>query len=466
MAAVSRGDALRRVPWFGGLADDDLDRICRDVSDVSLAPGEVLLREGEPGEHAYVVVSGTVEILKQTGDRSVPLAVRGPGEVFGEMALLQDEPRVATVRAREATDLLAIPRAALDDLLASSLGAARAVMRTLLERMNDTSVQLRHHERMAELGTLTAGVAHELNNPAAAARRDADRLGEVTRQLAGLAAAPPADPRARTSVLALVDRFLEQPPTPLGALARTDAEDEVTDWLADHGITQAASMAAELVDAGVGVTDLAALDAPESADVLDDAVRFLVAVITLAGLARSVGDATTRISTITGALRSHLRHDEAPVQDVDVVRGIEDTLVLLGHRLRDVEVVREIAPDLPRITANGGELNQVWTNLIANALDAMASHDDQRGRLTIRAHRVGDDVAVEVEDDGPGIRPEHLGRVFDAFFTTKPVGHGTGLGLGISRRIVVQHGGDLTVSSRPGRTTFRATLPVSPLQAA
>ncbi|MDX1659058.1 MAG: cyclic nucleotide-binding domain-containing protein [Nitriliruptorales bacterium] len=454
-------ERLRSVALFDGLDDDDLERICRDVSEVHLESGEVLFHEGEWGDRAYVVTEGDVEILKASQRRQVLLAVRKAGEVIGEMALLQQEPRSATVRARTAVDLLTIPKEALDELLDASPRAARAIFETFLSRLKATNDQLKQSERMAQLGTLTAGVAHELNNPAAAVGRAADRLEDELASFTELVASSASSAHA--------DLVGDAAAPPTDPLARSDLESEVEDWLERHGIDEPWELAADLVDAGIDTATLDGLDTDRSGAELATTLRLAAAATALRRTAREIADGAGRISAIVRALKGYAYLDQAPVQDVDVRRGLEDTLVLLAHKTRHVRVVREFADDLPAITALGTELNQVWTNLIDNACDALQEVDDRVPTLTLRARERDASVVVEVEDNGPGIPPEIQDQIFDAFFTTKAPGEGTGLGLQISYRIVVlEHGGDLTVDSEPGRTTFRVTLPIdqTDLQAA
>lgn len=445
---------LRQVPLFDGMSDEDLQRICREVEEVHLDPGDMLFSEGDMGDCAYFITDGDVEILKATARRDTLLAVRHAGDVIGEMALLQEEPRNATARARTAVDVLSIPKAALDEVLDTSPVASRALFGTFLARLRATHDQLRQGERMTQLGTLTAGVAHELNNPAAAVGRAADRLGRELGDLVDLARIGTTP--ARAAALELVDPRRQ---APTNALARSDAEDAIEAWLDEHAVPEPWTLAAGLVDAGLEPADLDGLEAAATGEVLADALRVLTALTSLQHLAGEIGAGASRISSIVRALKSYSYLDQSPVQDVDVHRGLEDTLMLLANRTRDVTVVREFADDLPTITALGTELNQVWTNLVDNALDALEGVEDPT--LTLRTRRDGDSVVVEVEDNGSGIAEQIQDRIFDAFFTTKPPGHGTGLGLQISYRIVVlEHRGDLVVESRPGRTVFRAVLPV------
>jgi signal transduction histidine kinase len=442
-------ERFRQVPLFADLSDEDLARVCGESLDVQLEPGEVLFREGEPGDRAYVVTAGELAVLRASDRRQVLVAVQGEGAVLGEMALVEEAPRSATVRARTPAHLLSISKTALDDLLTSSPSAARSVFGTLLRRTRENHDLLRHQERMVQLGTLAAGVAHELNNPAAAVQRTA---GQLSAELDRLIGALPDHGRA-TEALELLGARGQQARTPVEV---SDEEEAVEDWLRARGVNEAWEVAPRLVEAGIGVAELAGLR--DGAD-LSETVRFLAAAAAVRRSAAEIAEGAVRIAEIVRALRSYSYLDRAPVQDVDVVGGIEDTLVLLGNVTRGVRIVREYEPGLPTITAVGGELNQVWTNLIANACDALAAASAPR--LTLRAARRDQDVVVEVEDNGRGIPPEVQGRVFDAFYTTKPPGQGTGLGLQISYRIVVlEHGGDLTFESEPGRSTFRVALPI------
>jgi signal transduction histidine kinase len=447
-------ERFRQVPIFADLSDDDLARICDQAIDVGLGPGEVLFHEGDAGDRAFVIASGELEIVRTTERRELLIAVRTAGEVIGEMALLDHQPRAATVRARGATELVSIPREALETLLATSPSAALSILGPLSRRVREINDRLRHQDRMLMVGVMTAGAAHELNNPAAAAQRAAEQLAPEVANLASLAAAG-----GGSHVVKLLDELTGREPARLTAVQTGDLEDALERWLDEHGVDDGWELAPILVEAGVVERDLDALLLP--ANDLAVAVRLLAAAATVRQSAAVVAGATRRLSDIVSVMVSHSYLDQAPVQDVDVVRGIEDTLVLLAHATGGIRVIREYDQELPRITAMGAELNQVWTNLIRNASDALAGVDD--ATLTLRVHGTADGVAVEVEDNGSGIPSELQERVFDAYFTTKPPGQGTGLGLQISYRIVVvEHGGDLTFASAPGRTTFRVTLPLHP----
>jgi signal transduction histidine kinase len=454
---------LRKVDLFRDLPVDDLAALFRASSEVTLADGETLFAQGDQGDAAYVITDGAIEIVKEGSEKDTLLAVREPGEVIGEMALLQDEPRMATARGRDATTVLKVPKQAMTHLLDVSPTAVRGLFDIVLDRLRSTQALMKQNERMVQLGTLTAGVAHELNNPAGAVQRAAAQLDGAIDDYAGatIKAARTLDGK----VLAEVERLVRQPAdsVPLSALERSDLEQELEDALDDAGVSEPWTVAAELIEAGIRPDDLEALDATD----LPVALHAVGAGRAVASLARSVSESAERLSSIVGALKSYSFLDQAPVQDVDVTTGIEDTLLILGQKLNGIVVEREFADDLHRIEARGSELNQVWTNLLDNAADAIWQRreregDEAAGRILIRAWNEDPGVVVEITDDGSGIPDEVVNQIFDSFFTTKEPGKGTGLGLDISYRVVViGHRGDLTVESEPGRTTFRVELPAN-----
>jgi signal transduction histidine kinase len=454
---------LKQVSLFQNLSDDDFEMICGMVEEVHLDSGEQLFAEGSPGDWAYIIESGELEIYKTSEGREMLLAARGQGEVIGEMSLLENMPRNASVRASLPTVLLALSQDRFELLLDTSPTAARQMLNIVLTRWRNTQIMLQQREKLAQLGTLTAGVAHELNNPAAAVKRGTgqldqalDGMNQAYSQLSGLRLAP--------EQLALVDEYAGRArqaalhPPRLDTLTRSDREYELETWLEDHGIAQAWEHAPTLVNLGLAPGDLAPVAAAFPAGGLPVFLAWLSAFYTARSLLGEIGEGVNRISTIVKALKTYSYLDQAPVQDVDVHEGLDNTLVILHHKLTDrIAIQREYDPDLPRIQAYGSELNQVWTNILDNAIDAL----DGEGQIVIRTRHDSRSVVVEIEDDGPGIPNEVLPRIFDPFFTTKPVGSGTGLGLAISyNNVVVRHRGDIQVRSRPGQTVFEVHLPI------
>jgi signal transduction histidine kinase len=453
-------DALRASDLFRDLPDDDLDRLATLVEPVRVAEGEPLVSEGDPGDALFVIASGELDVVRGAGADELPLARVGPGSIQGEMALLENRPRNATVRAVTSVEALRLPRAALFELLETRPEAALAMIRTTLGRLRSTEALLGQREKLASLGTLAAGLAHELNNPAAAIRRSVEALGE---QLEERNRAAEVLAAADTPRLAGLVSARPGGDEPTGAMDRADRTDAMADLLGTLGAADPDAAAAGLVAAGWTPDEVERALTPYRNDAIDAAIAWMESVATARALVGEVTMAASRISEIVRATKGYAYLDQAPVQRVDVCEGIADTLVILRHRLKGSDVKEHYAADMPQIEAYGGELNQVWTNLIDNAVDALGG----RGTISVTAEH-GEDggVVVRICDDGPGIPPDVVPRLFEPFFTTKGPGVGSGLGLHIAHQVVARHGGRIEVSSRPGETCFAISLPVVPPGAA
>jgi signal transduction histidine kinase len=439
-------DALRATPIFEEVPDEQLQHLAAQAIPMTLAPGEFLIVEGAQADDMFVVVSGELDVTKKSGSSEIPLARVGPGAIQGELAALARGTRMASVRASTEAKVLRIPYLAVRDLLSGGPDAALGIIRTVIGRLRGMEATLRQREKLAGLGTLAAGLAHELNNPAAAIRRSVEALDRA------IAARNEMHPPHSLTLLRPAGKVT------LDALSRADAVDEIDGLIGD------AEMAAALVDAGWTTDELRSAFAGMDADGAREAAAWLAATATVETLIGEVRMAGDRISEIVGAVKSYAYLDQAPVQRIDVRKGLDDTLVILRQKLKGgIEVTRDYAPDLPEIEGWGSELNQVWTNLIDNAADAM----DGRGAIDIRAECINpEEVRVTICDTGPGIPQEVAQKIFEPFFTTKPPGIGSGLGLHISHNVVVRHGGRIDLETEPGKTCFIITLPVSmPAQA-
>jgi signal transduction histidine kinase len=454
---------LKKVPLFADLADDDLKHLCKSVEEVQLLKGDTLFEEGSPGDRAFIIRDGEIEIIKKSRGREVLLATRKSGEVFGEMALFESAPRMASARAGADSLLYAIGKTQFDHLITTSISAANAMFYTILARYRATEALLRQSEKMAELGKLTAGVAHELNNPASAVKRSATLLDNsvkrydyMLRKLLG----QELSPKQMNIITDLTDQVREQATQPpeLDSLLRSDREEELENWLDQQGIDNAWDLAVCLVDVNIESQELTELSQNFEQTLMSNVLDWLSANYTLYNLKSEIRQGAGQISEIVAALKSYSYMDRAPIQTIDVHEGLDNTLLILRNKLKTgMSVRKEYAENLPKINAYASELNQVWTNIIDNAIDAQ----DGNGEIIIRTKMDHDDVVVEIEDRGPGIPPEILPRIFDPFFTTKPPGQGTGLGLDISYNIIVQkHKGDIKVDSQPGKTVFQIRLPV------
>jgi signal transduction histidine kinase len=431
MAAIE--DRLRDTPLFGGLDEVHLGRLVEMGEIVDLAPGDRLIGEGEVADALYVILEGEMDITKRSGTSDIWLNRVGPGSLQGEIAALEGGRRLASVHAITAAEVLRIPVDAIRELLGAGPDIALAVIRTAVGRLRGMEASLREREKLAGLGTLAAGLAHELNNPAAAAIRSARALGEAVASAESLPrpSPPPRPPEGSAP--------------PRSALERADLIEGLESLAGD------ADAASTLADAGWTAETLAAQP--------HEVIPWLAADASVHQLLSELSMAIERISEIVAAVKGYAYLDQAPVQRIDVRIGLEQTLVILRHRLRDgVEVRTELAPDLPEIEAYGSELNQVWTNLVDNAIDAM----EGSGTLTLTAERdpEGDGVRVSVCDSGPGIPPDVRARLFEPFYTTKPPGKGTGLGLHISHNVIARHGGQIDVETSADGTCFIVGLPL------
>jgi len=455
-------DFLRRLPLFAGLSEADLEWLSEQAQEVSVAAGERLIEEGAPGDSAYVVVDGEFEIAKKSDQRDIVIALREPGAVIGEMALIDHTPRSASVQAVKNSRLLKISDQTFYQLIEKSTTAVMAILQTVSARLRQNEGMLRQSEKMAALGTLSAGLAHELNNPAAAARRSADQLRQtlagwqkLTSELDKLALAG----SQLDQLIALRDELAaaDRKPAALDPMVQSDRDAEVQAWLEHRGVQEAWEIAPALAGAGWDAARLAQLCEAYTPKQLSVVTKWLAAGITVYSLLDEVQMGAERISEIVKSVKEYSYLDQAPVQQVDVHESLENTLVILRHKTREwINIVREYAADLPHIEAHGSELNQVWTNILDNAIDAM----NGKGEITLRTRATGDHVIVEIQDNGAGIPDEIQKRIFEPFFTTKPPGVGTGLGLHISYTIIHKHYGQITVTSRPGATRFQVKLPI------
>lgn len=440
---------LRSVELFAKVPEADLELLASNLGDCRVRRGETLFSEGDPGDKAYIVTSGDMEILKESAGRQVRLAVIGAGSIVGEMALLTAEPRNATARALTDVDLVSIPKDAFDTVVNNSAAATRALFDVFLKRWREQEDRLKQSERMAQIGVLTAGLAHEMNNPSAAVHRGASELG-------------PAIAAHRDAVTALpVDIVVPELPDRrdlpvLSGMERSDKETAIEDALDDLGVADGWRLSGSLVDAGLSPDDLMTIDR-EHADTI---IAALASAAEVQSLLAEVDEGARRMSELVGALKSYSFLDQAPVLEVDVTKGIEDTLLILRSKIKKISIERNYDPDLPRITAYGSQLNQVWTNLIDNAADALLDAEIPDPTITIETAAADESIVVRIGDNGPGIPPDVIDRIFEAFYTTKEPGRGTGLGLDTTYSIIVkQHRGDVTVESTPGSTVFTVTIP-------
>jgi signal transduction histidine kinase len=459
-----RADDLRAIDLFDGLTDRQLAELAEAGTEVRIEPGVDLFHEGDHADFWWVLVDGAIALVRHVGREDI---VVGKMDVPGRWAggfRAWDEHGVYLATGRGVADgrVLRVPAEVLRELSNAWFPFGGHLIEGLYGTARTIESTARQRESLVALGTLAAGLAHEINNPAAAAARAADALDGACRTLLSSLGrlAQGEISAAQFTALDTLRREVEPRPPVLDPLAVADNENALASWLVRHGVERDWMIAPPLAAAGVDLAwcERAATALPGPA--LEPGLEWVASTFSAAILLAEVKESTRRISALVAAVRSYSQLDRASIQQIDVTDGLESTLVMLGHKLRDgVEVVRNYGAGVPRIEAYAGELNQVWTNLIDNAVDAM----DGRGRLRLSTRADGDDVVVEIGDTGPGMPPEVAARAFEAFYTTKDVGKGTGLGLDIARRIIVErHGGTISIDSRPGETVLRVRIPVRP----
>lgn len=456
---------LRTLSLFDGLTDDQLGDLLAVADEYHPAEGETLFLEATPADTWWVLLDGAVALSRRVGNEETTMGMMAnPGQWAGGFAAWDEHGNyLATARAEAHSRVMRLPSTELRRLSQRWFPFGLHFIDGLVNTVRRIESTARQREALVALGTLSAGLAHELNNPAAAATRAVDALRETSDQrletLGRLASG--GITAEQFTVVDGLRRRISDTDAGLTGLRLADLEDELGDWLAAHDVARGWDLAPTLAGAGADVAWCEELAAAVPGASLAPAVEWVAASVLMNGLLGEVKEATGRISTLVAAVKSYSQMDRASLQVTDLAEGLDSTLVMLGHKLgAGIAVERRYAPDLPSVEAMAGELNQVWTNLVDNAIDAMHG----TGTLTVSATpdpEAAGWVVVEVADTGSGMTPEVAARAFEPFYTTKEVGKGTGLGLDISRRIVVErHSGEIGIESDEGGTLVRVRLPV------
>jgi signal transduction histidine kinase len=464
-------DELRTLFLFEKLTDEQLRWISEHGCTMHMPAGGIVCREGDPADRFYVLLSGTIALSRRVGQDDVQTVRTEQRGVYmgATQSYLRDDgvPRTnqATMRALDDADFFVMSAEDFGHMMREWFPMAIHLLEGLVMGMRSSAAAISERQRLQALGALSAGLMHELNNPAAAASRATaalrQRVAGMRHKLGKLASGKvPAD--RLDALVELQEEVIEKAskaPT-LTAMQAADREDELGDWMDEHQVTGGWDIAPVFAQAGIDVDCLDDIVVKVgSPELLDQAIHWIGYALETEQLMTDIEDATSRVSSLVNAAKQYSQMDRAAHQWIDVHGGLKSTLVMLNHKIGSgITVVKDFDRALPQIPAHPAELNQVWTNLIDNAVQAM----NGVGTLTIKTYRDDDHLVVSIGDTGPGVPDELKKRVFEPFFTTKPVGEGTGLGLDISYRIVVNgHGGDISLESRPGDTRFKVRLPLA-----
>jgi signal transduction histidine kinase len=451
---------LLRVPVFIGLPDDQITWFLSQAAELALKAGETYFREGDPADAMFVILEGQVQVRGEIGGEPIVILLK-PGDVTGVLPF--SRMKQFTVGTRAVTDarVLRFPSSLFPELVQKMPELTQRLVGLMSDRIRETTRREQQRDRLVSLGKLSAGLAHELNNPASAAKRAASQLRDILKKIRDAShelGKRELTPAQQAEIEKLEASFIQREEVPSDALTISDLEDQIDSLLRSHGQTDMWQMAADLAHRNVKPEALESLFATLDADTARAALVRIAASVEVATLLNEIESGTSRISDLVRAIKEYTYMDQTPLQNVDIVKSLETTLTILNHKLKHGVVVQRDYQRIPLLVNSfGSELNQVWTNLIDNAIDAMGG----KGELKIRTYRDDDCVVVEIDDNGPGIPPDVQPHIFEPFFTTKGVGEGTGLGLDTVQRIVKKHRGNIQLTSKPGDTRFQVWLPLA-----
>jgi signal transduction histidine kinase len=451
---------LRCVPEFADLPDDQLDWFLSQAQEMHLKAGETYSRQGDPADAMFVILEGHLQGRGELNGETVVFDLE-PGDVTGVLPF--SRMKQFTVGQRAVTDSRALrfPTSLFPDLIQKMPELTKRLVGLMSDRIREVTRLEQQRDRLASLGKLSAGLAHELNNPASAAKRAASQLREMIKKIKSASVElgkRDLTPAQKAEIENLEALFTQKDVVPPDALTISDLEDQIDSLLRSHGQDDLWQLAADLARRNIKPEILESLFANLDADAARAALVRIAASVEIAVLLHEIESSTSRISDLVGAIKEYTYMDQAKVQNVDVVKSLETTLTILNHKMKQgVDVQRDYQRVPLLVNSFGSELNQVWTNIIDNAIDAMRG----KGELRVRTYRDDNCVVVEIADNGPGISPEVQPHIFEPFFTTKGVGEGTGLGLDTVQRIVKKHRGNIQVNSKPGDTRFQIWLPLA-----
>jgi signal transduction histidine kinase len=455
-------DEILQSHVFGDVPASEVSCLLAEATEQIVDAGVVVVNEVDSFDRFMIMLEGRIRVSRQDahGQFFFNKVVNAPG-FMGEVPLLSNLPAQMKITTETPIRAVSLDKQSFWEMMARCPSIRAFVVTEMAHRLFGMQQQQNQQEKMAMLGTMTAGLMHELNNPGAAARRAASQLRSNLQRMHSLArgfSERGHTTEQRACLTALQERALSlKGATCMGSLQESDAEEVLGSWMDEHGIAKAWEFAPVLVSSGITSADLDCLSAVFAAKELSEPIEWLEATGSSMQMVGLVEESVTRVTELAAAVKNYAHEGQAGVQDVDLNESIHTTMLMLKHKFREknVRVVKDFGPGIPKLHCVCSGLNQVWTNLLDNALDAVA----EGGTIGLKTSLVGDEVQVAIMDNGPGIPPEVQEHIFDPFFTTKPAGVGSGMGLGIVRKILEGYDGRLTVESAPGRTVFTVHVP-------
>jgi len=455
---------LLRFPIFADLPGDQIEWFISQTQELRVKAGDVYIRQGDPADAMFVVIEGHLQGRGEFSGEAITFVIE-PGDVTGLLPFSRMKQFKVSLRAETDSRALRFPATLFPVLVQKMPELTQRLVGLMADRIRETTRIEQQRDRLAGLGKLSAGLAHELNNPASAAKRAATQLRDTIKKIRNASlelGRRDLTPAQKAEIEKLENFFIQRNEPPPDPLTMSDLEEQLDSLLRSHGQNDLWQLAADLAHRSVKPEMLESLFAMVDAGTARAALVRIAASVEIANLLNEIESSASRISDLVRAIKEYTYMDQAPVQNVDIVKGLETTLTIMGHKLkRGVAVQRDYQKVPLMVNSFGSELNQIWTNLIDNAIDAMGG----KGELRIRTYREDSCVVVEIADNGPGISPEIKAHIFEPFFTTKAVGEGTGLGLDTVQRIVKKHRGSIQVTSKPGDTRFQVWLPLAEVPA-
>jgi signal transduction histidine kinase len=455
---------LLRFPIFADLPGDQIEWFISQTQELRVKAGDVYIRQGDPADAMFVVIEGHLQGRGEFSGEAITFVIE-PGDVTGLLPFSRMKQFKVSLRAETDSRALRFPATLFPVLVQKMPELTQRLVGLMADRIRETTRIEQQRDRLAGLGKLSAGLAHELNNPASAAKRAAAQLRDTIKKIRNASlelGRRDLTPAQKAEIEKLENFFIQRNEPPPDPLTMSDLEEQLDSLLRSHGQNDLWQLAADLAHRSVKPEMLESLFAMVDAGTARAALVRIAASVEIANLLNEIESSASRISDLVRAIKEYTYMDQAPVQNVDIVKGLETTLTIMGHKLkRGVAVQRDYQKVPLMVNSFGSELNQIWTNLIDNAIDAMGG----KGELRIRTYREDSCVVVEIADNGPGISPEIKAHIFEPFFTTKAVGEGTGLGLDTVQRIVKKHRGSIQVTSKPGDTRFQVWLPLAEVPA-